>query len=193
MTKLTNSSINNEQNTDHTAYLEHRREPRYLCVGIPLLYSALKGQDVNDLGEKLYNASVIDMSLSGLAFDVDEPLQRGDRILVLIDKSDIDADDELMTEVRWCKALPSGLYRIGVIVDNSLSWSEKLGGRIKFSGVHKAPAEVETRCPACNNKSTFEFSGYQPILDYKAQILLYDCSVCGTTRSLTGIISSNSK
>lgn len=182
------------QSKNHTnSDIENRREPRYQCIGIPLLYSALNDKVVTDLGENIYNAAVIDMSLSGLAFDIEEPMQEGDKIHMLFDKSDIDADDVLMTKVRWCKTLPSGLYRIGVEVDKSISWNAKFDAKTKFYGQRKAPSEIEVRCPACNNESVFNFSGFQPVMGCKAQLLLYDCSLCGTTRSLTGIIDINKK
>ena len=155
---------------------EHRRETRYSCITIPLLYSA-------------QNAAMVDLSLSGLAFDVNEPLLNGDKIIVLLDKSDEYSQEELMTEVRWCRELSSGQYRVGVVIDDSSQSIQKNAvPDIHLNVERTAPVEVETYCPACKTKSIFIFVAYQPVLANKGVMPLYDCSSCGTTRSLTGII-----
>ena len=168
---------------------EHRREPRYSCITIPLLYSAQNDSIMKDMGHKLHHAAAVDLSLSGLAFDVDNPLLTGDKILVLLDKPDEYIHEELMTEVRWCRELSSGQYRIGVAIDASPQSIQKNAvPEINFNAERTAPAEVETYCPACKQKSTFIFVAYQPVLVSKGVMPLYDCTSCGTTRSLTGII-----
>lgn len=168
---------------------EHRRETRYSCITIPILYSAQNDSIVKDIGQKLYHAAAVDLSLSGLAFDIDKPLLSGDKILVLLDNSDEYSHEELMTEVRWCRELSSGQYRVGVVIDaSSQSIQKHVVPEINFKAERAAPAEVETHCPACQKKSTFIFVAYQPVLVNKGVMPLYDCSSCGTTRSLTGII-----
>ena len=177
--------FNMTKNTEN----EHRREPRYSCITIPLLYSAQNNSIMKDMGQKLYQAAAVDLSLSGLAFDIDKPLLNGDKILVLLDKPDEYLHEELMTEVRWCRELPSGQYRIGVVIDDSSQPIQKNAvPEINFNAERTAPAEIETFCPACKKKSTFIFVAYQPVLVNKGVMPLYDCSLCGTTRSLTGII-----
>ena len=171
------------------ANTEHRREPRYTCITIPLLYSAQNDSIMKDMGKKLYHAAAVDLSLSGLAFDVDKPLLNGDKILVLLNKPDESVHEELMTEVRWCRELPSGQYRVGVVIDDSSQSIQKNAvPDINFKAERTTPAEIETYCPACKTKSTFIFVAYQPVLVNKGVMPLYDCSSCGTTRSLTGII-----
>lgn len=168
---------------------ENRRETRYSCITIPLLYSAQNDSIMKDMGQKLYHAAAVDLSLSGLAFDVDKPLLTGDKILVLLDKPDEYLHEELMTEVRWCRELPSGQYRVGVVIDaSSQSIQKHAVADINFKAERTTPVEVETYCPACHKKTTFIFVAYQPVLVNKGVMPLYDCSSCGTTRSLTGII-----
>lgn len=131
---------------------EHRREPRYSYVGIPLIYSAVNDSHVKELGKKLHHAAAVDMSLSGLAFDIDveQPLLNGDKILVLVDMSEEFSHEELMTEVRWCKELPSGQYQVGVVVDTvSKPILKNAIPEINFNAERTAPAEIEILCPAC--------------------------------------------
>ncbi len=169
---------------------EYRREPRYSCITIPLLYSAQNDSIMKDMGNKLYHAAAVDLSLSGLAFDVDKPLLNGDKILVLLNQPDENIHEELMTEVRWCRELPSGQYRVGVVIDTSSESIEKNAvPEINFNAERTTPAEIGAFCPACKKKSAFIFVAYQPILANKGVMPLYDCSSCGTTRSLAGIIS----
>ena len=160
---------------------EHRREPRYSCSALAAI--------LKDVGERLYHAAAIDLSLSGLAFDVDMPLLSGDKIIVLLNKPDESVHEELMTKVRWCRELPSGQYRVGVAIDTSSQSIQKNAvPAINFNAERTAPVEIETFCPACKKKSTFIFVAYQPVLVNKGVMPLYDCMACGTTRSLTGII-----
>ena len=178
-----------ELNMTKNAEGEHRRETRYSCITIPLLYSARDDSIMKEMGQKLHQAAAVDLSLSGLAFDVDKPLLSGDKILVMLDKPDEHIHEELMTEVRWCRELPSGQYRVGVVIDTSpQSIPKNAIPEINFNAERTAPAEIETRCPACQKKSTFIFVDYQPVLVNKGVMPLYNCLSCGTTRSLTGII-----
>lgn len=178
-------------NLNSTSKQDNRREPRYSCVGVPLLYSASNDSPLNELGQKLYHAATIDMSLSGLAFDMDQPLLYGDKIIVLLDKVDGFTQGELVTEVRWCKKISNSKYRIGVVIEFSQQPVPRHAvPEINFNTPRTAPTEVKIDCPACKKHSNFTFVAYQPVIASKGVMPLYDCSSCGTTRTLTGIFNS---
>ena len=171
--------------------MEQRREPRYACLDVPLFYSAQSDSHIKQLGQKLYNAAAIDMSLSGLAFDIDQSMQAGDKLLMFVDAQKQDNNENIMTEVRWCRKLPTGKYRVGVYIDSTYSDTEvdKTVFMAKLSGGPNTPVEINSFCPACHQLATFNFHMFQPVKNGKGVMPLYDCSLCGTTRSLPGILN----
>lgn len=189
---MNNKEIKPASQTDITAHdIVQRKDERYLCVGIPLLYSAVDNTYTKNLGQKLLQAAAVDMSLSGISFDVEESMLVGEKLLLLIEKHGENINEELMIEIRWCRELPSGQYRVGGVID-----IPQLGTELKtdvlisdYVGKHEVPSELESRCPACELQTIFRFIAYQPVLAGKGIMPLYDCLLCGTTRSLTGILN----
>lgn len=182
---------NNDEVMTTSSKQDDRKETRYSCVGIPLVYSAANDSPLNGLGQKFYHAATVDMSMTGLAFDLEQPLLYGDKIIVLLDKSEGFIQEELVTEVRWCKKLSSDQYRVGVVVDvQQKPILEHAIPEINFNNARMTPTELKIDCPACKKHSDFTFVAYQPILGGKGVMPLYDCSSCGTTRSLPGIFKN---
>lgn len=169
---------------------EHRKEARYPCVAVPLLYSPVSNSFAESMGEKIYKAAVVDLSLFGLAFDVDRAMQTGDKIRVLIGKPGEENNEQLAGEVCWCRELPNKQYRVGVAIDALLETQTNSHEAMhsELSAELEIPKEVESNCPACKKRSTFLFFAYQPVLAGRGVMPLYDCSTCGTTRSLSGIL-----
>ena len=168
-----------------------RKESRYPCVGIPVLYSPIDSRCAANLAECLYKAVAVNMSLSGLAFDIDQKIYAGDTLRILLEKSGENIFEELVSEVRWCRELASGQYRVGVVIDGSVKIIQTplSAQQDKFVGNFDVPKEVNSCCPSCKQQATFDFVSYQPVLAGNGVMPLYNCSLCGTTRSLTGILS----
>lgn len=189
---MNNKETKRPSQTDNTAHdIVQRKEVRYLCVGIPLLYSAVNNTHTKNLGQKLLQAAAVDMSLSGIAFDIEESMHIGEKLLLLIEKHGANINEELMIEIRWCRELPSGQYRVGGVIDTSQFGTELKTDILvsNYVGKHDVPTELESRCPACEQQTTFQFFAYQPVLAGRGIMPLYDCVLCGTTRSLTGILT----
>ena len=112
---------------------EQRSEERYACAGTVLLYApdAAKANDENGL----HRARVQDMSLSGISFDVPEPLPVGRKLVLLIRQSDGKGQECLLAEVRWCEAVRKDVYRVGVRIEYS-----ELGTETSIA-VEDAPAD----------------------------------------------------
>ena len=185
--KINHKAVNQVFNLD----VCHRKELRYSCVGIPLLYTSTEHSDVTDLASCLHKAMVMDMSLSGLAFDVDRRMYAGDILHVLLEKPGGDTFKEIVTEVRWCQELSSDEYRVGITIDASARVMDTQSNMPmnEFIGKMDVPKEINTRCPACDQQSELCFVSYQPVLGGNGVMPLYDCSLCGTTRSLMGILN----
>lgn len=186
---------NNPPHTDNNELSSDKRQQiRYPSVGISLVYSALTHQNINNLAEYLYSASSNDLSLSGLSFDTYQQLNPGEKLILLISIPEQNSSERLMTEVRWCKQLSKNIFRIGVKIDLSETIShDNPGNHVNIPvNTDSVPAEIELRCPACMENVTFEFVERQYVPD-KGNMPLYNCSNCGSTRSLMGILASNRK
>ena len=187
--KMDNENLIRQDNNFDNA--EHRKEERFPCLAIPLLYSPVSDSYARDLGQKIYQAALQDVSYFGLSFDVDHLMEEGDSLLILIEKPEEDHIEELKVQVRWCRGIADGLYRIGVSIDVSQGGARKSydNAQFRLKGKIGSPKEVETSCPACKKQATFSFVDYQPVLSGKGVMPLYNCSICGTTRSLLGILT----
>lgn len=97
---------------------EQRAEARYPCVGSVLLYCALEPDSGSGSAPTLHQAPLQDMSLGGLAFDTATPVARGEKLVVLV-PVDGGGQERLVTEVRWCRQIEAGAYRIGVCIQGS--------------------------------------------------------------------------
>ncbi|MCW8853286.1 MAG: PilZ domain-containing protein [Gammaproteobacteria bacterium] len=171
---------------------DNRLFQRYPCVGITLMYSPLINQNVNNLAEYLYNATSSDVSLSGLSFEISQSLEPGDKLVVLVSIPEQHASERLITEVRWCKALSSNSFRVGVEINKSeIISNDDPGNHVNIPvNLDAVPCEAELRCPACMQTSIFTFIDHQKVMN-KGSMPLYNCSNCGSTRSLMGILASN--
>ncbi|MDH5472124.1 MAG: PilZ domain-containing protein [Gammaproteobacteria bacterium] len=165
---------------------------RYPCVGITLMYSPLISKNVDNLADHLINATTNDASLTGLSFDINQQLNPGDKLVVLISIPEQQASERLITNVRWCKKLSTHVFRVGVEIDLSeLIINDAPGTHISMPvNISAVPAEAEMRCPACMQISTFTFVSHQAIPG-KGSMPLYNCSNCDSTRTLIGMLSSN--
>ena len=167
-----------------------RKESRYPCVGIPVLYSPANSTCTGNLADCLYKAVAVDMSLSGLAFDVYQKMYAGDALRILLEKTGGNVFEELSSEVRWCEELSPKQYRVGVVIDASAKIinTQLSAQRNEFVGELEVPKEINSCCPSCKQQATFDFVSYQPVLAGNGVMPLYNCSLCGTTRSLTGVL-----
>lgn len=165
---------------------------RYPCVGISLTYAALTDQNVDNIYEYINKATSNDFSVSGLSFDTHQQLDPGDKIIVLITIPEQNLSERLLAEVSWCKKISDEKFRIGVKINTSEIISKKIPEDHTSKPVNSdsVPAEIELRCPACMINSTFVFIDHQSVPG-KGNIPLYNCSNCGSTRSLMGVLASN--
>ena len=170
-----------------------RIEPRYPCVGIELMYCPINNDCIENLGSEIYSAIGHDMSFSGLSFDVVHSLDVGEKLHILI-SNQFKPPERLTAEIRWCKELENGHFRIGVSIISSEG--------VKLDGEHCAddlinvdnsagPSEATLICPSCMEISTFNLVDNQEGSWDKGIMPLYNCSRCNTTRSIPSILEYN--
>jgi len=173
--------------------MSKRQEERYPCVGIELMFSPVRDECVEDLGSEIYSAIAHDMSFSGLSFDVTKPLDNGHKLYILV-SNQFQPAERLTAEVRWCKSLENGNYRIGVSILESAGIEFDENNRVDdlISATDRlAPSEARLVCPSCTEEATFTFVENQPG-DWEEGIMpLYRCSFCSTTRSIPNILEFN--
>ena len=172
---------------------EQREQPRFPCVGIELLYSPLDHSVIQGVGESLIQASPHDISLAGIAFDVNKPLENDQELLVKV-KSPDNGEETMQTRVRWCKPLDRQQYRVGVsIISIEVKTKQKSAGYAIDPIGHgvAVPSGVSFICPACNERSWFVLVGQQEGVPEPSLLPLYNCGLCHTTRSIPSLLSHN--
>lgn len=170
-----------------------RKQPRYPCVGIDLMFSPIRDDYVEAMGAKIYQAVCHDMSFSGLSFDVIKALPVGERLLIIVENQ-FQPREQLHAEVRWCKAVSENVFRIGVkiVLEQSCDFLDNQTALDDIAVPNLAmPSGAELRCPSCLERSVFELVDNQPGQWAKGVLPLYNCSVCGTTRTIPNILEFN--
>lgn len=173
--------------------MTNRNEVRFPCVGIELMYSPIRDDCVEELGSEIYSAISHDMSFSGLSFDVSTPMELNNTLYIIVDNQ-FQPPERLTAEVRWCKPLENKSYRIGVQIVASagveLDTENRLADYISVSD-STGPSEATLICPNCLEIANFIFVKNQEG-DWNTGVMpLYNCSECGTTRSIPNILEFN--
>lgn len=172
---------------------QERRDLRFPCVGIDLMYSPLKEDCVEGMGGQIYQAVSHDMSFSGLSFDVVHELPIGETVVVMV-ANQFQPNEQLMGEVRWCRPLESGLFRIGLRITAVNSTVDALKpGELEYVAADGVamPSGADLLCPACLQKATFTLVGSQSGGWSSGVLPFYACSVCTTTRTIPNILQFN--
>ena len=174
---------------------DRRNERRYPVVGIELLYSPFDGKVVADAGKMLREAVAFDMSLSGLSFDVREPVEIGRELLIQIEDPAGGKAEQLLAEVRWCREIDDAHYRIGTRIKESTPGgpAHEAGEMISKSVGKKplVPSGAEFRCPACGDLTELTLIGLQAGTWEQGVFPLYQCDACKSTRSIIAILGYN--
>jgi len=172
---------------------EQRRYTRFPCVGIELFYSPLNNVFLPDVADALLRATSHDLSLAGMAFDIEQNLPVGQLLLVSV-KSPEGENEMLKTEVRWCRPLQQGQYRVGVAIIGLEQQSETTRPVYDIEAInndHGAPSRARFICPACQQLSWFVLVGIQGGTPQPSIMPLYNCSACHTTRSIPSLLGFN--
>jgi len=176
---------------------ERRQEFRFPVVGIELLYSPTQKKCLDNTLQEFYAAAGANMNLSGIAFDVDRPLRKGQRLLIMVASPIAEIGENILAEVRWCKKSSEGFYRVGVAIHESEQvYSPEINNEIQSEPIGRgprAPAEIVFVCPACHAMVTFNLIGVQNGIWSKGIVPLYTCSSCGSTQTITTILAYNRK
>ena len=170
---------------------ERRREQRFPCVGIGLLYSPIQGGFMAGVGQAFYRAVSHDVSTSGVSFDVEQPVEPGQTLCILVANPGDGPSERLTAEVRWCREVDPGHYRVGTVLRavDYVAGEERDALHAASIGQGVAvPADVRLLCPSCRERSLFRFVGDQPGKWGHGKFPLYDCSACGTTRSMASML-----
>ncbi len=157
-----------------------------LCVGFELQYSPLQRGCVDNLAQALHP------KMSKFTFDVIKEVQPGQEILILFSNK-LSPTQQLGAKVTDCIPLAEDHFRISLITDTN-SHVEIDNSDLVYIPITKgisAPIEMTLHCPACNSQTVFQFIANQDG-DWQDGILpIYNCSSCGTTRAMIGLIKSH--
>ena len=173
---------------------DRRQERRFPAVGIGLLYSPFDGKVLEKAGQLVREAVAFDMSLSGLSFDVREPVALGEELVIQLEDPGGGPAERLRAEVRWCQQLDHAHYRIGTRIKESVPGEAGAGAELISESISRGPSVPsggEFRCPACAELTRFTLIGLQAGTWEKGEFPLYQCAACASTRSMVAILGYN--
>ncbi len=175
---------------------DRRHEHRYPVVGIEVLFSPFDGKVLENAGQVLREAVAFDISLSGLSFDVTEPVAEGEELVIQMADPAGGQGERILAEVRWCHQVDHAHYRIGTRIKEWQAAKTPGGSRGDLISVPigrgpQVPSGAEFRCPACTKLSEFSLIGLQPGTWEMGVLPLYQCGSCSSTRSIIAILSYN--
>ncbi len=175
---------------------DRRHERRYPVVGIEVLFSPFDGKVLANTGQMLREAVAFDISLSGLSFDVTEPVEEGEELLIQIADPAGGQGERILADVRWCHKVDHAHFRIGTRIKESENSEAAAEAASELESVAigrgpQVPSGAEFRCPACKEMTTFSLIGLQAGTWEKGVFPLYQCAACASTRSIVAIMSFN--
>ncbi len=175
---------------------DRRHERRYPVVGVEVLFSPFDGKVLENTGKMVREAVAFDISLSGLSFDVMEPVAEGEDLLIQFADPAGGKAESILAEVRWCHKVDHAHYRIGTRIKESKSVEPggDARGRLAPQPIGRGPqvpSGAEFRCPACKEFTIFSLIGLQSGSWEKGVFPLYQCKSCASTRSIVAILSFN--
>ena len=174
---------------------DRRQERRYPVVGIGLLFSPFDGKVLENAGQLVREAVAFDMSLSGLSFDVREPVAPGEELVIQLEDPAGGQAERMLAEVRWCEQLDDAHFRIGTRIKESTPGEPgEIASELMSKSISKGPSVpsgAEFRCPACGDLVEFTLIGLQGGTWEKGAFPLYQCSACESTRSIIAILGYN--
>lgn len=168
-----------------------RREQRYTGISLSVLYSPVINGNIPELAESYFHVTSHDMSISGMSFDVNEPLSVNSELVLLI-PGEQGATDTISAVVRWCNKLNNDHYRVGVVIDVDAG-IKRMDSEPEYESVLYGPGipiEASLVCPACLVLTNFTYKAMQ-LCGENDELPLYDCGACGTTRSITSLLRFN--
>lgn len=171
---------------------DRRKALRYPCILHSKLFSPRLGGKMDTLGEHYLEAVCNDISLCGMSFDVTEYIKPEQQLYIII-PDDEQGDEKLQATVCWCRLIEEGHYRVGLSLDQAHG-VEKLSATENFSSVTREPAvpmEAEMTCPACRENAIFIYKGIQTHGGTEGILPLYNCTACGTTRTIPSLLRFN--
>lgn len=171
-----------------------RQDTRFPAVGIGLLYSPFSDECLPGMGAAFAEASSVDISVGGLAFDVNRSLDVGQDLVIEVANPDSVPAERLLAEVRWCRPVSRHHFRVGARVRAADSLGDYALDNAEVESIDHGPAvpsEAAFRCPCCEKQSRFTFLGLQKVSWAQGLLPLYTCSACGTTRGIPNLIAFN--
>ncbi len=177
---------------------DRRHEHRYPVVGIEVLFSPFDGKVLANTGQMLREAVAFDISLSGLSFDVTEPVEEGEKLMIQIADPGGGQGERILAQVQWCHKVDHAHYRIGTRIKESESEDAEAVSEADVEPLSETigrgpqvPSGAEFRCPACKQMTTFSLIGLQSGTWETGVFPLYQCANCSSTRSIVAILSFN--
>lgn len=159
----------------------------YPCVGFELHYSPFERDCIENLAHQFISLT------THLGFDVRQPIAIHQKLVILFSNK-LGPTEKLYGEIISCALIDNDTYRIRVALQNKCSSScEDIADSISMpvcKGI-ATTSEITVQCPACKTTTEFNLIANQNGEWDKGIMPLYNCTSCGTTRAMIGLLEFN--
>ncbi len=158
------------------------------CVGFELQYSPLERDCVENLAYSLHKSS------NKFRFDVTTELEDGQEVLMLFSNKK-SPTQHLEARVISCEKMNKDHFRLTLRTcpDSSIVEDKSEVICLPISRGPSTAQEMTLLCPSCKKTTPFHFIANQDGEWERGILPIYNCSSCGTTRAMPGLINRNSE
>ena len=155
------------------------------CVGFELLYSPIDKDFVRNIAHSFHRIT------NQFIFNVVEELENGQEILILFSNS-TGPTEQIPAKVKACRKLAEDHYQLTLETqaDSRINIDKASLVTLPINRGPSTAQEIKLSCPCCRKDSTFRFIANQSGDWEKGILPIYNCSSCGTTRAITGLVNA---
>jgi len=160
-----------------------RQHERYQCHGIQISYSLFSSRSILAVNENNHQATVNDISLTGLSIELQQSLTVGDLLSIEIQNPDSLENELLTAEIMWCKSSGGEQYNAGLQVIGADSHTHDSANDDDLHDV----SQNQLICPSCNEVSFY----LKEIKSDNSKPELHHCCRCGHSHQITDVMAFN--
>ena len=160
-----------------------RQHERYQCSDIKISYSLFSSHSILAVNDSHHQATVNDISLSGLSIGLQQSLTVGDLLSIEIQSSGSLENEVLTAEIMWCKSVKGNQYNAGLHVISADSHTDNSAND---ADLHNAN-QNQLICPSCNEVSFY----LKEINSDSNKPQLHHCCRCGHSHQITDVMAFN--
>lgn len=160
-----------------------RQHERYQCRNLHVSYSLFSSHSILAVNDNHHQATINDISISGLSIALQQSLTVGDLLSIEIQNPEGSKNEVLTAEIMWCKSSGDEQYNAGLHI---ISTDNRTHDSANDADVHEIH-QHQLICPSCNEVSFY----LKETNSNNNKPQLYHCCRCGHSHQITDVMAFN--